>query len=271
VTTLGRASGQVLTPELVRGIAALVAAVVAALAIGYLLQWPIATATWPFPVTPLTYTFLAAYAMGLVAALTWVAVTGELAGLAGIGYTVGVAYGVMTLVLVGMLNAGRDVVVNLAAAVVLCVVGGLVAAYGVMQRARDERPTPRPLPAVYLVVAVLLLTLGLPLLLRWPDVMPWDLDPDSGALIGALFTGSAAYFVFGALRRGWANAAGPLAALLAYDLVLIVPLIQHVPVARPEHMTVLPLYIAVLASSGLLGTWMFAIDRRTRWGSTSAS
>ena len=44
-------------------------------------------------------------------------------------------------------------------------------------------------------------------------------------------------------------AAGPLAALLAYDLVLTLPLIAHVQVARPQHMTVLVVYIAVLVSS----------------------
>ena len=64
-------------------------------------------------------------------------------------------------------------------------------------------------------------------------------------------------------------AAGPLAALLAYDLVLTLPLIAHVQVARPQHMTVLVLYIAVLVSSTILGVYVFLVDRRTRWGTTS--
>jgi hypothetical protein len=177
----------------------------------------------------------------------------------------------MAVVLAGPVAGGQGLIGNLVIVVALGGLGVAVLAYGLRQPPRDQRPTPRPLPAVYLVISALLLTLGVPLLLRSPDVMPWTLDLDSGALIGALFTGSAAYFAFGALRRGWANAAGPLVALLAYDLILTVPLVLHVPVAGAQHMTVLLLYIAVLLSSGALGIWMFLFDRRTRWGTCSPS
>jgi hypothetical protein len=248
----------------VRVAAGVAAALTAILSLGYLLRWPAATGTWPLPVTPLTYTFLSAFSMGLVVALAWVAATGELVGLAGIGLTIAVAYGAMAAVLAGMVAGAQDPAVNLVIAVTLCALGAAVLVYGIQQPARDQRPTPRPLPAVYLVISALLLTLGVPLLLRWPDVMPWSLDLDSGALIGALFTGSAAYFGFGALRRGWANAAGPLAALLAYDLVLIVPLVQHIPVALSQHLTVLLLYIAVLATTGLLGIFRTAAESASR-------
>jgi hypothetical protein len=269
VTTFEVTGRRTSVRDLVRVAAGVAAVLAAILSLGYLLRWPAATGTWPFPVTPLTYTFLSAFSMGLVAALAWVAATGELVGLAGIGLTIAVGYGAMGAVLAGMVAGPQDLAVNLVVAVVLCALGVAVLLYGLRQPPRDQRSTPRPLPAVYLVVSALLLTLGVPLLLRWPDVMPWNLELDSGALIGALFTGSAAYFAFGALRRGWANAAGPLVALLAYDLILTVPLVLHVPVARAQHVTVLLLYIAVLVSSGAVGIWMFAVDRRTRWGTRS--
>lgn len=241
----------------------------AVLSAGFLLRWPIATATWPVSVTPITYTFLAAYVLGSVAALLWVAATVEMSGLRGIGLTTAVAYGSMAAVLVGMVGARPELIVNVVAAIGLCL-GGIVAlAFGLRQPVRDRRLTPGPLRVACLIIAVALLTLGVPLVLRVPDVMPWTLDLDSGALIGCLFLGSAAYFAYGALRPAWPNAAGPLAALLAYDLVLTLPLVAHFPIAQPQHVTVLVLYITVLVSTAVLGAYVFLVDRHRRVGTTS--
>jgi hypothetical protein len=252
-----------------RGLVLAVGLAATVLSVGFLLRWPIATQTWPVSVTPLTYTFLAAYALGLVAALVWVAATAETVGLQGIGLTTAVAFGSMSIVLGGMVGGRPELVTNLVAVIGLCVGGVVTLAIGLRQPVRDRRLTPPPLRLACLIVAGLLLTLGVPLILRVPDVMPWTLDLDSGALIGGMFLGSAAYFTYGALRSAWPHAAGPLAALLAYDLVLTVPLIAAFPTARPEHVTVLVPYIAVLISTAVLGAYVFLVDRRTRVPTTA--
>ena len=223
----GRASGSRSAVAWVRAAALAAGLGAAVLSAGFLLGWPIATGMWPVSVTPITYTFLSAYVLGSVAALMWVAVTGEIAALRGIGLTTAVAYGSMAVLLVGMLGGRPEVVINVVAAIGLCLGGILALVFGLRQPVRDRRLTPGQLRVACLVVAVLLLILGVPLLLWMPDVMPWTLDLDSGALIGCLFLGSAAYFAYGALRPAWPNAAGPLAALLAYDVVLTPPLVAH--------------------------------------------
>lgn len=248
----------------VRGLAVAVAVAAAVLSVGFLLQWPIATQTWPVPVSPLTYTFLSAYVLGFVAVLAWVGVSGETAGLRGIGLTTAVAFGSMSVVLVGMGGARPELAVNLLVMIGLCVAGMAALVFGLRQPVRDRRMTPAGLRVACLIVCVLLLILGVPLVLRVADVMPWSLDLDSGALIGCMFLGSAAYFLYGALRPEWPHAVGPLAALLAYDLVLTLPLIAHLPTAHTEHVTVLVLYIAVLVSTALLGGYAFLVDRYTR-------
>jgi hypothetical protein len=252
-----------------RGLVLAVGFAAAVLSVGFMLRWPIATQTWPVPVTPLTCTFLAAYALGLVAALVWVAATAETVGLQGIGLTTAVAFGSMSIVLLGMVGGRPELVINLVAVIGLCVGGVVTFAIGLRQPVHDRRRTPAPLRLTCLIVAGLLLTLGVPLILRVPDVMPWILDLDSGALIGGMFLGSAAYFLYGALRPEWPHASGPLAALLAYDLVLTLPLIAHLPTARPVHATVLVPYIAVLTSTAVLGAYVFLVDRRTRVSTTA--
>lgn len=97
-----------------------------------------------------------------------------------------------------------------------------------------------------------LLVLAVPLMMRIPDVLPSSVDVDSGALIGCLFAGSATYFAWGALRPRWPYAAGPLIALLVYDLILVLPLVTHLPVARPEHVAVLVAYFGVLVTTAPL-------------------
>jgi len=115
---------------------------------------------------------------------------------------------------------------------------------------------------------VLLFLLGVSLVLRMPDVLPWDIDLDNGTLVGWFFVGSGVYFAFALVRRAWPNATGQLAALLAYDVILALPLILHWPVAKPAHLLVLAMYIAVVVSSLVIGAYVFFVHPRYRWGST---
>ncbi|MEO7117484.1 MAG: hypothetical protein ABIZ34_00780 [Candidatus Limnocylindrales bacterium] len=254
----------------VRVVAFVMAIVAAALSVGLLLRLPTATSIWPVAVTPLTYTFLSAYVLAAVAVLLWVAFTGEIAGLAGIGLTTAVAMAGTAVNLFGLLPSRPDLGPNALLAAIIGV-GGLAAfVLGRRLPLRDRRLTSPRVRAACLVVTASLLTLAIPLLLRFPDVMPWEIDLDSGALIGCLFLGSAAYFARATLRPSWPDATGPLAALLAYDVVLTLPLMAHIPVARPQHLAVLYAYIAILITSAILGVYLFLIDRRTRVGTTSA-
>jgi hypothetical protein len=66
------------------------------------------------------------------------------------------------------------------------------------------------------------------------------------------------------VRPGWGNAGGLLASFLAYDVVLIVPLVQKLPTVVPELRLNLILYIAVLIYSGGLAIYYLFVNKGTR-------
>jgi hypothetical protein len=127
-------------------------------------------------------------------------------------------------------------------------------------------PMPRLVFWSFVIFIVALLAVSFGLLLGYPNVIPWSITPELSVVIGWIFLGDAAYFVYGLLRPSWYNAAGQLAAFLAYDLVLIVPLLQRLPVVAPEHRTGLITYTAVLVYSGSLAIYYLFINKSTRVG-----
>jgi hypothetical protein len=102
------------------------------------------------------------------------------------------------------------------------------------------------------------------LILKVPDTIPWAITPELSVVMGWMFVGAAAYFVYGLLRPSWANAAGQLAGFLAYDLVLIVPFLTRLPTVSPEHRLGLIVYTLVVSYSGLLAAYYLFVDKQTR-------
>jgi hypothetical protein len=115
----------------------------------------------------------------------------------------------------------------------------------------------------FVVFIVALLLVSARLLLQIPT-LPWKLTPELSVVAGCLFLGAAAYFVYGLLRPSWANAAGQLAGFLAYDLVLIVPLLTRLPAIDPQFRAGLIVYLVVVVYSGLLAVYYLFINRETR-------
>ena len=90
--------------------------------------------------------------------------------------------------------------------------------------------------------------------------MPAELS----TFFGFLFLGSAAYFWYGLRRPASDNAIGQLAAFLAYDIVMIVPLVQRLPTVEPAQALSLWLYVAVVVGSAVIATWYLLLDPRWR-------
>ncbi|MBX3080792.1 MAG: hypothetical protein KF716_04100 [Anaerolineae bacterium] len=63
----------------------------------------------------------------------------------------------------------------------------------------------------------------------------------------------------------WHNAAGQLLGFLAYDVVLIVPFIQHFSDVIPEHRVSLIVYTTVVVGSALLAIYYLFIHPETRF------
>ena len=128
---------------------------------------------------------------------------------------------------------------------------------------RDPRPTPRPVLVSFAVFVVVLLIVSTLLLIR-RSPMPWPVTGEQSTVIGLMFLGAAAYFVYGLVQPRWENAGGQLAGFLAYDAVLIWPFLERLPDVAPEFRLELWVYTSVVVYSAIVAIVYLAFHRTTR-------
>jgi hypothetical protein len=149
-----------------------------------------------------------------------------------------------------------------------CVVGTLFGLGLFLWSLRIPLDRRLPMPGIvrwsFIVFIGALLIVGIRLLLKTPDVIPWTITPVLSVVIAWIFLGAAVYFVYALLRPSWANSAGQLFGFLAYDLVLIVPFVTRLPGVAAEHRIGLIIYTAVVVYSGLLAIYFLLIQKSTR-------
>lgn len=128
----------------------------------------------------------------------------------------------------------------------------------------DMRPLPAAVRYSFYAFILAIITVGIGLVLKMPNIMPWQISDEGSVVYGWLFLGASVYFVYATVKPRWENAAGPLLGFLAYDIVLILPFIRHFSDVRPEHLRSLIVYTSVVSSSGLLAIYYLFINRQTR-------
>jgi hypothetical protein len=234
-------------------------------AAAFFFQWPPAINLWPLAgTTPLTYILLAAFFAAAAASTLWPIVTGREGALAGVGLDYLVILAPMAVLFFVLAARGQS---GLALYGVLLALGALFGAWLFRWGRRQPLDTSQPMPALvrgsFVAFVVALLFVSARLFLSIPT-LPWPLTPELSVLAGSMFLGAAAYFVYGLLRPSWANAGGQLAGFLAYDLVLIGPLLSRLPTIAPEFRVALIIYLVVVIYSGLLAIYYLFINRETR-------
>jgi len=100
-------------------------------------------------------------------------------------------------------------------------------------------------------------------------VLPWDAPREVTIIYGWAFLGSAVYFIYGLIYPKWSNAAGQLLGTLAYDLVLIGPLIGHFSHIDQERRINLIIYTAAVVYSAAVAVFYLFIHPPTRLFSSS--
>jgi hypothetical protein len=83
-----------------------------------------------------------------------------------------------------------------------------------------------------------------------------------------MFLGLSLNYFYVGLGNRWGDAKVSLIGFLAYDLVLIVPFLQHFSRVRPEHWISLVIYTAVLIYSGALAAYYLFFAHRWRLAAT---
>ena len=251
---------------------ALVATAVAnfVLAIAFIAQADWATDLWPFATSRLTNIFIGSILAAIAAPLTLIIATREYGALRATSAFPVLMLGSISVFL--LIEDGSEHVVEAVVLALSAAFGLVVMRVGRSIPLRDQRPAPGLVRASYAVFAALLVLAGGLLVAGADNVMPWPVASDTGVAAGLIFLGASATYVYGALRPLWSYVATPLLGFLVYDLVLIVPLLDHFSDVLDEQRTSLVIYVAVLVYSGLLAVWYLLVSPRTRlFGSASST
>jgi hypothetical protein len=236
------------------------------LAVGFCLQFPWAVWLWPWPDSFSPYLFLSSITAATAASLLWLGLSGELRTAAGGALHLMVFYAGLASSLFLLSQQGGDQ--NLLTGAFVCAAGALVSLAMLLwfrrYPLRESRPMPLTVRVSFGVFVAVLVLAGVGILLHLPNVFGWRLHPTSSALLGWFFLGAACYFLYGLVHSGWQEAAGQLWAFLAYDLVLIVPYLQHFALVRPEQLPSLIINTLVLLYSGCLAIYYLLVKKETR-------
>lgn len=232
-----------------------------ALTITLCFQMPLVTAILPpedaFPL----HIFIASITASITASLLWIGLSGELGAVKGGAIDLVVFYGGLTIF---QFRSAQHTL----AGVLLCIIAVIVS-LGFFSRFRrfpieDNRLMPLPVRISFGIFFMVLLLVGIAILLQVPDVFPWTLHPLSSALVGWFFLGSSCYFLYGLIYPRWHAGSGQLWAFLAYDIVLIVPLLLHFATVSSAQLPSLIVNTIFLVSSGALAIYYLLIKEETR-------
>jgi hypothetical protein len=245
------------------------------LAIAFFFQLPFAVSLWPYPgTTPLTFIFISSIFLAAAASTFWCLATRTYGALAGVALDYIVI--LLPVAIYSFQLGARAGDANLIMYGSACALGAFFGLGLLLWSIRIPIPPLPKLPGMvrwsFVVFIIALLIVSTSLILKVPNIIPWKITPELSVVIGWMFLGAAAYFVYALLRPSWRNAAGQLAGFLAYDVVLIVPFLTRLPTVAPEQRVGLYVYTAIVVYSGLLAIYYLFIHAATRvWGSPSLS
>jgi hypothetical protein len=138
-------------------------------------------------------------------------------------------------------------------------------------RFRDTRPLPFGVRVSFIAFLIILVLVGGALVLRTANIFPWRLSPEQSVLYGWIFLGAACYFLYALVNPKWGNAQGQLLGFLAYDVVLIVPFLNHFATVDPRLRINLVIYTGVVIYSGLMAAYYLILNKATRLGTSGTS
>lgn len=245
----------------------------AILAVAFFFRWPLVANIWPWTgyysprLSPLSYYFLSSIALAIAAPTLWIALSNKIHAaapgainllLAFVGISIFMAQGYLAdtsnyrLLVGALLFAGVAV-----SSVVVYLLGRKMPIH-------DMRPLPTPVRLSFFVFIIALIVVGGALILKTPNVLPWNVSVEGSVVYGWIFLGASAYFIFAVLNPRWENAAGQLMGFLAYDVVLILPFLRELGTVAPQYRLQLIVYTAVVVYSALLAIYYLFINRGTR-------
>ena len=232
-------------------------------ALAFIFQVPAVAGLWPLvSTTQLSFTLIGSIFAAAAASTLWCIFVREHGALSGIALDY-IAILLPVTILMLQVAEGRASYIVYG---IVCAGGAL---FGLMLWLQTFRvpiksapPTPRIVYGSFVVFVIALAIAGGALILKSPNVLPWNVTPETGAVFGWMFIGAAAYFAYAVVRPSWHNAGGQLAGFLIYDVVLIVPFLQRLSTNGPTVNLVI--YLAVVIYSGVLAAYFLFVNSTTR-------
>lgn len=152
---------------------------------------------------------------------------------------------------------------------VLAILGAIL--FSRTRNALQESPrTPRIVRLAFAVEVLVLAGVGLLLILKVPNTLPWNLSLESSVLYGWVFLGLAFYYLYAVLKPPWIHALGPLLGFLVYYLVLFSPLLARFGKLQPEHVPGQVAASIIILFSAALGIYYLFLNPGTRLGAGSS-
>lgn len=256
-----------MSPRAAQLVLALSAIGPAILATAFIAQADWATSLWPYETSRLTNIFIGSIFAAIALPTLWVAARREYASLRAAALLPGSMFAATAVYLFadGKPAEGLALGVGAAYAAVLVVLGSRVPL-------RDTGPMPMPVRISFGVFALVLVAAGALLVAGKDNILPWQVDDDSAVMAGFVFLGASTAYLYGVLRPAWGYAVAPLLGFLAYDAVLLGPLVDHFSDVVDEQRLSLVIYVAVLVYSALLGIYYLLVNAGTRiWGRPAAA
>lgn len=254
-------------PRYLRILLLAICAFQALFAIGFLFQVPAAIQLWPWSATStLSYIFISSIFAAAAASTFWCVATKNYGALAGIALDYVVIFAPLALfAFLSSARRGQSSLVWFGAACIFGAVFGAALFWWTRRIPLSPKPPmPRLIRWTFAVVIAVLVLVGVQMVLRTPNIVPWRLTDDLSVVIGLMFLGAAAYFSYALLYPSWGNTGGQLAGFLAYDVVLIVPFLQRAGTIEPQFRISLIIYLVIVISSGLLASYYLFISPQTR-------
>jgi hypothetical protein len=241
--------------------------------IAFSLQLPFAVQLWPLPYTNDTaFLFIGSVFLAAACATTWCLVSREDGALFGIGLDYVMIFIPVSIFAFQLAAAaspaqqGKLILFGITG-IIQIILGSAFMWWARRSPIRDQRPTPRLVRWSFVVFVIALLIVGIQMVLKVPDILPWSMTATSSVLYGWIFIGASWYFAYGVLRPRWHNAAGQLFGFVGYDIVLLLPFLAKLPTIEPERRASLIAYLVVLIYTTLLAGYYLFVNQGTRvWG-----
>jgi hypothetical protein len=260
-------------PRSVRILLLVICIVQAVFAVLFILQTEFVKGRWPFPNTgPLSMMFVGSIFAAAAAATLWCLVSnveGALSGVA-LDYLVILAPLTVFSFQTGTISGNAALMAYSG----LCLIGFYFGLWLYLYSQRiptpDKPKQPLLLRGSFAVFGIALILTGGALVLKTPNILPWPVTPELSVVIGWMFLGASAYFIYSVLRPSWANSGGQLAGFLIYDLILVVPFINRLSTIDAQLLPNLIIYFVIIGYSSLLAIYYLFVNPSTRlWGMRS--